>query len=243
MNYQNNSYNNLKCIWMAGNLVDYKLCDKNFECDNCQFDKAMRNTSFRQNQDDRIGVSKIENTIQQLIDNIGKEELKRDYFYLNSHLLLKNLFSNTYYIGFTPLANYILDNSFNIEYCNENDKVKTGQVLFRVKGEWGSVEISSPLDFTLLGKFTSEDNQTNNENWFGLLEADRNDVNASVIAGEFYLKDILSITRELSKIKLYYDEVGTTMLDGGTYLNNLGKIIGSEKYLSILKLLFTKKIK
>ncbi len=241
MNPQNDSFDNLKCIWMAGNLVDYKLCDKNFDCDSCQFDKAMRNTSLKLNQNERIGFSKIENTIQQLIDNIGKEELKRDYFYLDNHLLLKNLFSNTYYIGFTPLANYLLDNSYNIEYCNAEDKIAPGETIFKLNGEWGSIGISSPLNFTFLGKFLTADNQAGNEKWFGLLEADRNDVNNVAIHGESYLKDILNVTRELSKIKLYYDEVGTTMMDGGTYLNYLHQIIGKEKYLAILKLLFLKK--
>lgn len=32
----------LPCIWMSAGLVAYKLCDRNFECDGCPFDQAMR---------------------------------------------------------------------------------------------------------------------------------------------------------------------------------------------------------
>ncbi len=32
-----------KCVWMKTGLVSYKLCDKNYHCDACPFDRAMRN--------------------------------------------------------------------------------------------------------------------------------------------------------------------------------------------------------
>lgn len=33
----------LKCCWMIAGIVDYKLCDRHYECDDCGFDQAMRN--------------------------------------------------------------------------------------------------------------------------------------------------------------------------------------------------------
>ncbi len=32
-----------KCVWMKTGLVSYKLCDKNYHCEACPFDRAMRN--------------------------------------------------------------------------------------------------------------------------------------------------------------------------------------------------------
>lgn len=32
----------LPCVWMSAGLVAYKLCDRNFECEGCPFDLAMR---------------------------------------------------------------------------------------------------------------------------------------------------------------------------------------------------------
>lgn len=31
-----------RCIWMTAGVVSYKLCPLQFECDNCEFDAAMR---------------------------------------------------------------------------------------------------------------------------------------------------------------------------------------------------------
>ncbi len=36
-------YDSMQCIWMQSNIIKYKLCDFNFDCDNCLFDKVMRN--------------------------------------------------------------------------------------------------------------------------------------------------------------------------------------------------------
>ncbi len=32
----------LKCVWMLAGVVDYKLCDHNYECEQCAFDRAIR---------------------------------------------------------------------------------------------------------------------------------------------------------------------------------------------------------
>lgn len=37
----------LKCCWMLAGVVDYKLCDQQYECESCSFDEAMRNRRAR----------------------------------------------------------------------------------------------------------------------------------------------------------------------------------------------------
>jgi len=33
-----------KCVWMTTGLISYKLCDRDFQCDICPFDQAVRNS-------------------------------------------------------------------------------------------------------------------------------------------------------------------------------------------------------
>jgi glycine cleavage system H protein len=33
-----------RCLWMATGFISYKLCDRNFQCDLCPFDQALKNT-------------------------------------------------------------------------------------------------------------------------------------------------------------------------------------------------------
>lgn len=40
----------LKCVWMLAGNVDYKLCDREYECDECPFDHAIRGVAPRQTE-------------------------------------------------------------------------------------------------------------------------------------------------------------------------------------------------
>lgn len=228
---------------MLGSIVDYKLCDRNFECSNCPFDKAMMNSSRALASGEQMDDSRIENIVQRLINDIGREELRRDYIYLNNHLMVKNLFANTYYLGFSPLANYLLDNCNSIEHCYNEDKIEKGQSLIKVNGDWGSLDVTSPISFSSLGKITNQEIKSNAEKWFGLIEVPKEELTANSLSGENYMKDILGVTRELTQVKLHYADVGETMMDGGIEVKFLYQVIGKEKYLNILKTLFYKSIK
>lgn len=37
-----------KCVWMTTGLISYKLCDRDFECELCPFDQAIRNEESRE---------------------------------------------------------------------------------------------------------------------------------------------------------------------------------------------------
>jgi hypothetical protein len=242
MNFHNKIYENLKCIWMSSGLVDYKLCDRNFDCDNCSYYSAMRNVSQLHNTKPNVEDSRIEKIIQKLINDLGKEELKKDCIYLNNHLMVKNLFANTYYIGFSPLANYLLDNCNLIEHCSQEEKIGKGYKIIRLHGEWGSIDIASPMNFSYLGKISNQEILQNSEKWFGLIESTKDDLGRASISGENYMKDILGVTRALTKVKIDYSEIGTTMMDGGFEVNYLYQIIGKDNYIEILKKLFNKAI-
>lgn len=31
-----------RCVWMAAGILSYQLCEREFDCDQCPLDKAMR---------------------------------------------------------------------------------------------------------------------------------------------------------------------------------------------------------
>ena len=41
-NQRYKNFDDIKCLWMECNAVDYKLCDKNFECEDCEFDRKFK---------------------------------------------------------------------------------------------------------------------------------------------------------------------------------------------------------
>jgi glycine cleavage system H lipoate-binding protein len=45
-----------QCIWMEAGVIDYKLCNHNFNCHTCAFDKAMNEVADRNAQERRLGL-------------------------------------------------------------------------------------------------------------------------------------------------------------------------------------------
>lgn len=235
-----NIYKSLQCIWMASGVVDYKLCDREFDCDSCIFDKSMRNIQHQFNyegaEDDKAKGKRI---IQDTITKIECAEFNSQYIYFGNHLVAKNLFANTYYLGFSPVAINILDNFTSFEYCNRGDKVTKGDPVLKVSGSWGSCDISSPINFSCLGQIA--EGQNSHEKWFCLIEAPKDELLSNTVPVSDYHRDIISITKELTQFQKKYPEVGVTLLDGGVETHFLHQVIGNNKYLSILNTLFHKK--
>ena len=41
-----------ECVWMRAKVVNFKLCDRDFDCAGCHFDKAMK-SAWKQDNGDR----------------------------------------------------------------------------------------------------------------------------------------------------------------------------------------------
>lgn len=66
---KSNKYEMLKCIWMTSGVIDYKLCDNNFDCENCPFDKVIRNLCD-ENETQFIGIVNDAKTIFNKLQSI-----------------------------------------------------------------------------------------------------------------------------------------------------------------------------
>ena len=109
-NMKEQNYENLKCIWMSSNLVEYKLCDKNFDCDNCVFDKVMRNLFNENSKKANTMEDKSTNIFEKILSKINELEFPERLFYLKNNLTAKHLFSKTYSLSLSGLSKILLDN-------------------------------------------------------------------------------------------------------------------------------------
>ncbi|HEX2962690.1 MAG TPA: hypothetical protein VHO43_12905 [Ignavibacteriales bacterium] len=230
-------FHDIKCIWMESNNVGYKLCDRGFDCENCSFDKAIRNAAQPAS---KAEPARSNDVIQRIIDHIGSEELNSNYTYLQNHLVLKNLFNHTFYLGLSPLAMHLLDQYSSVEYCVGPGNVSQGDRIIEIKGDWGSVDITSPMSFTCLGKINTEEKEDSLVRWFSLIKASEEEMNANTLPVSDYHRDIVKVTKKITQIQLNYPDVGYTMMDGGIKLQFLYQIIGTDNYLNILNSLFNK---
>jgi hypothetical protein len=223
-------YKNMMCVWMSSGVVEYKLCDRKFDCENCQFDKVIRNKISTEQKNDYYSFD----IIDEVINKINNEAYDSRYTYLNNFMMLKYLFVSKYYIGFSPLTSFLLDNVEISSLCSRGRNILKGNPMLKLNWEWGSIEIEAPFDFTCLGQFEGLNNSNNRTPWFGLIDLKENEKLGSITKDE-YQNSLRSISKELSIIKRDIGATPNYMQDGGTPEKSLSKRIGKEKYLELLK--------
>ncbi|GAB6282986.1 MAG: hypothetical protein STSR0008_17400 [Ignavibacterium sp.] len=236
-NMKEQNYENLKCIWMSSNLIEYKLCDKNFDCDNCVFDKVMRNLFVENSKKTNVVEDKSSNIFEKVLSKINVLEFPERLFYLKNNLTAKHLFSRTYSLSLSGLSKILLDNISVINLPKSGTEIKKGDVIVELMEKWGQYSIKSPINFNLLNCIKTHNDISQND-WNYLIETDLEELNSARISKGEYQKNIINLTRKLFQYERSYSEIGITMTDGGKNVNYLYEAVGSNEYKNLLNLLF-----
>ena len=227
----------LHCIWMASNHVDYKLCDKEFDCDKCEFDKAIRNLSG-QNNIEVNGELKQKDILIDTISKIENESFDEQIFYINNQLTIKKLFGPTYYLGLNPLLLPLFDDVISIEGF-EDDVVSKDQFLFKVKGKWGEKNFYSPINLILVEKLNFNKNRLPINNRLAvILINDFEDNISSMGLDEWNFKKNNSLQLLKSYVQANPD-IGNSLLDGGERIKYLYQYLGTAKFLKLIDKVFS----
>ncbi len=226
-----NIYHDLKCIWMASNIVDYKLCDKDFDCENCSFDKVIRNSSFENDSDGKVKGNILDDVLEKLQDVNYDEKV----IYLKNCLIMKRIFANTFYLGLNPMLKPFLDNISSLKECDLGKYILKGQPVFQFTGEWGTVTLTSPMNFLMYDRMTSPHEDISKSKWMAIIGAIQPEIDASVIGKSRWNEMLYKTFEIIDDMKLNVPAVGSTMLDGGTKIKYLYQFAGKDKYQSILE--------
>ncbi len=225
-----NKYEMLKCIWMTSGVIDYKLCDNNFDCENCPFDKVIRNLS-NVKEAQFNGIVDAANTIFNKLQSIKYDN---NIIYLKNNLIAKEICANTFYLGINPILVSFLDNvnSILIDECRKN--ISAGQQIIQINGDWGSVSISSPINFLIYNKVGDLTDSPIKSQWFAIMGAVHQDVINSKLHQEQWEKIHAKAICAIAEIKTQDPKVGETMMDGGTQIKYLHQLVGKKRYIDIL---------
>jgi len=237
-NDNNRTYQDLQCIWMSSQVVDYKLCDKSFDCENCQFDKVIRNLSVETKQKNYYGDTTGVSILDSVMQKVKSQAYEPKYVYLKNQLVVKHLFANTYYLGIDPSILSFFDNINLVKDGGHQGYILKNQALFRVEGEWGYMTFTSPMNFTLLDKLNLNPEEIFTNKWYAIISLDQPEItNARISKEEWYSRQANSL-KLLNDYKMDFPKIGATMMDGGSPVANLNRYLGKNEYLKLLSKLF-----
>ncbi len=229
--FTHNSYEMLKCIWMTSGVVDYKLCDNNFDCENCPFDKVIRNLSAEK-ETQCNGIVDVTNTI---FNKLQSMKYDNKIIYLKNNLIAKEICANTFYLGINPVLVSLLDNVNSIVVDESRKTISSGQQVIQIQGDWGSVSISSPINLLIYNQVSEPAENPLKTQWFAIMGAVNQDVLNAKIHHNEWDKLQAKATGIIAEIKTQVPKVGDTMMDGGTQIKYLYQLIGKKRYSDLLK--------
>lgn len=122
---------NQLCWWMLAGIVDYKLCDRDFDCEHCPFDLILQTGS--QPEQKRAD--------SQLMDSA---------FYGPAHVWVRVEDRGNVRIGLDDFAQRILGRVYAVSLPHEGIKLEKGEHCWSVTHKDGETPLLVPLSGTIL---------------------------------------------------------------------------------------------
>lgn len=227
---QRNTYETLKCIWMASQVVEYKLCDKKFDCENCPFDEVFRNFS-----DEKVAPLNEGTNVAKIISNkLRSIEYDTKLIYLKNNLIAKKIFHNTFYLGINPILISFLDTVNTVMAYEQGKTILHGEDIIRIFGAWGTVSLSAPMDLSVYDKVCDPTTDAMNNKWFAIIGTSQQDISNGILCEDKWDEMHQKALSIIEGVKSYYPKVGDTMHDGGSQIKFLHQLVGKKRYIDIL---------
>jgi len=221
------NYEKLKCIWMASQVLDYKLCDNKFDCENCQFDKVMRNL-LNEKETQNTDIANI------IFNKLQSIKYDNKIIYLKNNLIAKEICQGTFYLGINPIFISFLDTVSFLSVYESKKNILTDQQVINILGEWGSISLSAPMNFMIYDLLDFPIDTLLTLKWVAIIGAvDQEISNGRLYQEEWNTKHQKALST-IEEIKLNVPQVGNTMMDGGTKIKFLHQLIGKKRYINIL---------
>lgn len=232
-----------QCIWMASRVVDYKLCDKNFDCEHCEFDKVMRNCRLtggtgmpNEEPEDNTDI------IDRILNGLMNEIHNKRSIYLPNNFVLDELPDRTYRLSLSSLASHFLDHVFSVVPSQQGKTIRKGQPCVTLSGAWGSITVNSPIHFLFQDKSDDSIERGSSRGVIGIIQTEKNEVERERLSPQEWQQQIIGLSRKLIQLKMQSD-LNQTVHESGMKIKFLYQRIGKDNYLDVLNFLFKLRIK
>lgn len=233
---------------MESGFIDYKICDQDFDCENCPFDKAIHDQGGSNKIIHNEKVDEVKNPNPKFDTNRG---IPPDLLISKNHVWVKKIEKENYYLGVDHLTQCVIKRISTFQFPFVGSQVVKGKPILWIIGKWGVVSIPSPINCVIqeinselllnINNFFFEDIykvwllKVKTEDQLNLTKFNRADKHRNLLR-----EDLLTIKNFTEKI-IDSPLLGTTMYDGGELLTNLPEDLSNKKYIQLLKLIFNKK--
>jgi glycine cleavage system H protein len=220
------------CIWMSAGLLQYRLCDRDFDCDRCPLDAALRGEPAPA-PGDLAGAAR-----QRPI------AFPADRAYTRGHVWVQQR-TGPARVGVDALAAALAGRPRAAPWVHDGATVSEGETLCALELPCGALPLASPLrgrdtvpNPALAGQPELVADDPYGAGW--LLELQGEGVPAALLDAAAMQKatglDLRHFRRRVGLELLEdLDHVGVTLADGGEALTDLRRMLGPRRYLALVR--------
>lgn len=225
---------------MTAGILSYQLCDREFDCDHCPLDSAMR-----------MHFSRNEKSVPTENYTESNEPQATDYLYSRNHVWVKSITDDVVRVGIEPIFSAVLVSPKAVVFPTVGDKLKHNECSMWVVVEGGTVPIVSPISGIVCGLNTrisvnpyELSVQPLTVGWLYELDIEDDALSLSNLlkiedAKKFYADDRLRFNTMLSNaLKGANQSLGLTIHDGGQTLSDIVGMIGPKCYFELIRKAF-----
>jgi glycine cleavage system H lipoate-binding protein len=139
-----------KCVWMAAGVLSYRLCDREFDCDRCLVDRALREGGSPSLKDAAMDLAPSASTAT--APTVSGLRFSRAGFYHASHLWSRVEGGGTVRIGIDDLARRVLGRVEEIAIPQAETSLRLEQKVLSFRGEAGKIDLPMPISGTALAR-------------------------------------------------------------------------------------------
>ena len=130
----------MKCLWMLAGVVDYKLCDREYDCDQCPFDAAIRDGAHLHRNLDPTAQSDFPGR-----SNVQGYELMPMLFYHPYHLWARIEGEGRVRVGLDDFGQRLMGRVYAIELPMPGTTVSQVAACWRVAHHAGETSMAAPV--------------------------------------------------------------------------------------------------
>ncbi len=238
----------LRCVWMTAGILSYHLCDRQFDCDNCPLDRAMRQHFTKPHEQGEEAAPSPAPAARSHPSPASR--LSDRYLYSNAHLWVFPLKDRMVQIGLEGWFIRLLPAPKEIVMPPAGRRIRRGESCCWISAEGETLTIPSPVEGTVEGV-----NAALVHSPALLVSAEKEQVPLlymRVAADEFqkwtlmtreeaeeaYDRDMQTFRDRLRAELKPPQGLGPTLADGGESLRDVPDMIGTRRYCEILNTTF-----
>jgi len=222
-----------RCVWMLAGVLSYQLCDRDFDCDDCPLDAAMR----KQFPSTHVNPRTSPNKPRQAADRL----------YSRNHCWLKPVGDTIARVGIEPGLAELLVSPKEIVLPQVGSNLVKGKNCMWIVLDGGTFPLPSPengIVHAINPLLTSQPHECHQHplthGWLFELRPSPPDRSAQALlhyrdASRFYGEDLERFKSMVTAELKTHSDVGYTLQDGGRATRDITSLVGPEQYVRILR--------